>query len=298
MALDAAATLCHNNAVLGNSLAVGQRTLDSPSRNELVSNFLKSRRQGLSTKTIKFYNGYLNRSISVIGIHVTGQDITHFLNSLQCSGGGKHAYFRALRAFYRWLYSPRSGFNLKAEDNPMCTLDTPIREKRIMPSISEEQLEYLVSRAGNLRDECIIRLLFDSGMRLGEFTNISMLDIDWDSYTITVIGKGNKQRRAPFTERTARLVQVYLGDNHCDGNIWGLSTHGIETMLKRLGQDTGIRCNAHSFRRGFACLLRKAGVDTMTIKDLGRWDSLEMVQRYTRSVTFQDSLKFYKAPLS
>ena len=36
----------------------------------------------------------------------------------------------------------------------------------------------------------------------------------------------------------------------------------------------------------------------MTIKDLGRWESLEMVQRYTRSVTFQDSLKFYKAPLS
>ena len=47
-----------------------------------------------------------------------------------------------------------------------------------------------------------------------------------------------------------------------------------------------------------ACLLSMAGVDTMTIKDLGRWESLEMVQRYTRSVTFEDSLKFYKAPLS
>ena len=35
----------------------------------------------------------------------------------------------------------------------------------------------------------------------------------------------------------------------------------------------------------------------MTIKDLGRWESLEMVQRYTRSVTFEDSLRFYKPPL-
>jgi len=35
----------------------------------------------------------------------------------------------------------------------------------------------------------------------------------------------------------------------------------------------------------------------MTTKDLGRWESLEIVQRYTRSVTFQDSMKFYKAPL-
>lgn len=35
----------------------------------------------------------------------------------------------------------------------------------------------------------------------------------------------------------------------------------------------------------------------MTIKDLGRCKSLEMGQRYTRSVTFEDSLKFYKPPL-
>jgi heme-degrading monooxygenase HmoA len=32
----------------------------------------------------------------------------------------------------------------------------------------------------------------------------------------------------------------------------------------------------------------------MTIKDLSRWESLEMVQRYTRSVTFEDSMKHYK----
>jgi integrase len=69
-------------------------------------------------------------------------------------------------------------------------------------------------------------------------------------------------------------------------------------MLRRLGSCTGLPCNPHTFRRTFACLLRKAKLDVMTIKDLGRWESLEMVQRYTRSVTFSDSLKFYKAPLS
>lgn len=56
--------------------------------------------------------------------------------------------------------------------------------------------------------------------------------------------------------------------------------------------------NPDTFRKTFACLLRKAGVDTMTIKVLGRWESLEMAQRYTRSVTFDDSMKHYKAPLS
>ena len=49
--------------------------------------------------------------------------------------------------------------------------------------------------------------------------------------------------------------------------------------------------------RQFSTPVREKGIDTMTIKDLGRWESLEMVQRYTRSITFQDSMKFYKAPL-
>jgi site-specific recombinase XerD len=69
-------------------------------------------------------------------------------------------------------------------------------------------------------------------------------------------------------------------------------------MLRRLEAKSGITCNPHTFRRTFAVLLRKAGVDTMTIKELGRRESLEMVQRYTRSFSFQDSMKFYKSPLS
>ncbi len=60
----------------------------------------------------------------------------------------------------------------------------------------------------------------------------------------------------------------------------------------------GLSCNSHALGRTFACLLRKADIDTMTIRDLGRWEFLEMVQTYTRSVTFEDSLKHYRAPLS
>ncbi|MFC2047903.1 tyrosine-type recombinase/integrase [Chloroflexota bacterium] len=92
-------------------------------------------------------------------------------------------------------------------------------------------------------------------------------------------------------------MREWLIGYHPNGNIWGINKNGVQTMLVRLERQTGLPCNAHTFRRTFACLLRKAGVDTMTIKDLGRWESLEMVQRYTRSVSFQDSLRFYKAPL-
>jgi integrase len=69
-------------------------------------------------------------------------------------------------------------------------------------------------------------------------------------------------------------------------------------MLKRLERKTGIPCNPHVFRRSFATILRKDGVNSMVIKELGRWESNAMVQRYTRSFSFQDSMKFYRSPLS
>jgi integrase len=94
-------------------------------------------------------------------------------------------------------------------------------------------------------------------------------------------------------------LKTWLAEFEPGGDyIWGLNASGIAAVLRRLKAETGLPCNPHTFRRTFACLLRKSGVDTMTIKDLGRWESLEMVQRYTRSVTFEDSLRFYKAPLS
>jgi len=90
-----------------------------------------------------------------------------------------------------------------------------------MPSVTEGQLQILIYRVDNLRDECIPRLLFDSGMRLSELTNIKCADIDRGAQTITIIGKGNKQRRAPLTDKTGELLRLYLSDNHSEGNIWG-----------------------------------------------------------------------------
>ena len=99
-----------------------------------------------------------------------------------------------------------------------------------------------------------------------------------------------KESYAPFGQLTKQYLRDWLSVYQAVDNIWGITKWGKVLMLKSLKKKTGLPCNPHTFRRTFACLLRKAGVDTMTIKDLGRWESLEMVQRYTRSVTFQDGL--------
>jgi site-specific recombinase XerD len=111
------------------------------------------------------------------------------------------------------------------------------------------------------------------------------------------MGKGRKEAYAPFGSLTEAYLREWLAEYQPNGNIWGLNYWGITMMLKRLQARTGLTCNAHVFRRSFAVLLRKAGVDTMTIRDLGRWESVQMVERYTRSFGFSDAMKFYKAPL-
>jgi integrase/recombinase XerD len=253
---------------------------------DLLTAFIRYRREGLSLRTIEFYESCLTPFIK--GYPITSEGINRFLSSLTC-GNARLNYYKAITVFIHWLL--RMGH---IKDNPLAQVDKPKSAKRLLPSVTEKEIDILISAANNLRDKCIISLLADSGMRLTELINIKAGDIDWSTYTITIIGKGNKQRRAPFTERTAKLLQTYLADNHNQGNIWDMNRYGIQTMLRRLGNKIGIRCNAHSFRRGFACNLHRKGLSTLDIMHLGGWEDLDMVLKYTRSVTFEDCLKHYK----
>ena len=131
-------------------------------------------------------------------------------------------------------------------------------------------------------------------MRLSELANIKAQDINWESNTITIIGKGNKQRKAPFTNKTARMLKEVIARNHSSHNIWNINQYGIQQMLERLEKATGIKCNPHAFRRGFACNLHRKGLSTLSIMHLGGWEDLSMVLRYTKSVTFDDCLVHYR----
>ncbi len=263
---------------------------------DLLTKFLKSRRLGLSPRTIECYTGYINRARSVIGTGVTGQDIQRFLNSLPCSNGGKHAYYRVLRTFYRWLYSPKSGFELDPQRNPILLIDPPKVEKKILPSLTTEQVAYLIEQVECVRDKAIISLFGDSGLRLTELAAIKANDIDWDNRLIRVWCKGKKEAMAVYGTTTQKLLNAWLSEYSPNGgSIWGINKHGIEDMLKRLRAKTGLPCNAHTFRRTFASILAKRGIDSIHIMRLGRWESIQMVERYTRSVKFEDSLRLYRA---
>ena len=101
-----------------------------------------------------------------MSLRTTGQEISSFFNSLDCTNGGKNAYYRVLRVFYNWLYSPKSGYKLNPYDNPILCIDAPKVGKKILPSLTSEQVNFLIEQASCIRDKAIISLFADSGLRL------------------------------------------------------------------------------------------------------------------------------------
>ncbi len=223
-------------------------------------------------------------------------DINLYLSNLTCKNG-KNAYYRAIRAFCNWLY--RQSY---IKDNPITRVDPPKMTRIILPSLTREQVEYLIEQAESIRDKCIISLFADSGIRLNELLNIKESHIDWETNTVMIWGKGGKQRKAPFTKRTVELLKQVLKVNRVSqvsqnvyiSNIWGLHRRGIQIMLYRLQEKTELPCNPHTFRRTFASNLHRCGLDVEHIMRLGGWESLDMVLRYTRSVKFEESLRLYR----
>ena len=233
------------------------------------------------------------------------QDFETLPNSLQLSEwlgkrppGARKRLFETFRAFGRWLERKR------VMHNPWSDIDIPKVPIPVLKAPSPEDIRELFAYLDShyppelaLRNKAIISLFVESGLRLFELSSIKPEDINWSERTTQVWGKGQKEGKAPFGQTSEILLKQWLAVHQADGNIWGIDRAGIQVMLKRLHEATGITCNPHSFRRAFASILLKSGTDSLDIKRLGRWQNLEMVDRYCRSVQFEDSLKHYRSPL-
>jgi site-specific recombinase XerD len=215
-----------------------------------------------------------------IGKPVTAQAISAYLNSLSCDNG-RLKFYSCLRALCNWLY-----LNDYLTDNPIKKVAKPRIKEKILPTIIKEHLRMLLEHCRCERDKALILLLWYSGMRLSEATNVRASDFTWSEGTVTVLGKGNKYRKALAGNG---LVKQWFTEH----DSFELNKGGAQTMLKRLASDTGIHCNAHAFRRGFAVYQIKSGLSTRVVQALGGWETIAMVERYSKALTFDDALRLY-----
>ncbi|MFC1862114.1 tyrosine-type recombinase/integrase [Chloroflexota bacterium] len=245
--------------------------------NRLLNEFIISRPLGTSPRSIEAYHYTLD---NFVGYPITSQGISSYLSSLTC-GNGKAKFYSCLRALSRWLYH-----NSYIPENVIEKVSPPKTQKRLLPAVSKEQLDTLLAHCHCERDKALISFLWHSGTRLSEATNMRAKDFDWQNGIVIVLGKGNRYRKCLAGNGR---VRKWFGTH----DSFEINKGGAQTMLKRLKAESGIQCNAHSFRRGFCVHQVKSGLSTRVVQSLGGWERITMVEHYSKSLGFDDALELY-----
>ncbi|MBQ6825915.1 MAG: tyrosine recombinase XerC [Clostridia bacterium] len=201
-----------------------------------------------------------------------------------------------LRIFFKYL----SANTHQIDQNPALLLESP-KVKQSLPKhlTLEDSIELLNSVEGNnaKRDFCILTLFLNCGLRLSELCSLNINDIKSDN-TMTVTGKGNKERIVYLNEACINAINDYLAVRPRDNlpvtekNALFISRnhrrisnktvqHIVKTYLEKSGLG-GMGYSTHKLRHTAATLMYQHGnVDIRVLKDILGHASLGTTQIYT-----------------
>jgi integrase/recombinase XerC len=203
-------------------------------------------------------------------------------------------YFGILRTFFRWMLDEGV-----ITASPLESIAPPVaRADQIQPFTTAE-IEALLTEAKRTlharRDEAIMLLLYDTGIRASELCALSVDDLDLSGRRCTVLGKGNKHRALYFGRRTAKALWQYLRESPREGDeplfvsdrgtLAGeaLTRSGLAQLVRRVGRTAKLRakrCSPHTFRHTFAIQFLRAGGNVFSLKEILGHTTLAMVNRY------------------
>jgi len=162
---------------------------------------------------------------------------------------------------------------------------------------SEATRKYLESndKVEKMRDVIIIELLFATGVRVSELSGLKIENIDLNSWSVKILGKGNKERLIqvcnPDTKRMLNRYHHYFKEKiQLSGGYFlvnrlhkQLSEQSIRLTVKKYSKKAGILRNItpHVFRHSFATLLLEKSVDIKYIQHLLGHSSIVTTQIYT-----------------
>ncbi|WP_458612048.1 tyrosine-type recombinase/integrase [Mycobacterium sp. C3-094] len=200
----------------------------------------------------------------------------------------------ALRRFAAWLVDEG-----EIDANPLIDLKPPKLDTKVTDALTDEQLKRLIAACKgkeliDRRDEAIVRLMSETGLRAGEVLGMGTDDVDLGRGLATVRrGKGGKGRVVPFGPQTASAIDRYTRARRthrlaATGALWlggggqQFGYHGLNTALKRRAQAAGIeKFHLHLMRHTAATRWLRAGGSEQGLMSVAGWSTRSMLDRYT-----------------
>lgn len=292
----------------------GLHLVESPPTSGLersVEEYLTAcRARGLAPRTVNLSYGWPLRRVFLpwareeglrVPADVTPAALRRFATHLMDSPGRNgvlskhsvHTYLRSVNQWARWAAAEGE----EVADGARAQLP---RLPRALPDVlSWAEIASLEAAASTERDRLIVRLLADTGMRVGELVGLRLKDLvkrDRGSF-LRVTGKGGRDREVPlvprlairlerFTQKTrpkdTRSDRVFLGlrRSATTGQYEPLTVSGVEQLIRELAERCGMskRVHPHLFRHSFITNAISQGMDSVLVSRIVGHVNLDMIQ--------------------
>lgn len=210
----------------------------------------------------------------------------------------------ATKSFYKYLVTQKyikanPASNITALKSPK-RLPAFVEKDKILLLCNKFDVEGVSNKFQQKRNQLMMELFYQTGIRLNELVNIKMKDIDFGRLEIKIHGKRNKDRMLPITQLLANLIHEYIqvmGQTFNSLHEYLLLTDKGEKLYPKfayrmvnfyLNQVTSLnKRSPHVLRHTFATHLLNNGADLNAVKELLGHASLSSTQVYTHNTITQ-----------
>ena len=208
----------------------------------------------------------------------------------------------SIRTFYKFLFRERY-----IDANPALSLSAPKRPKSLPKFLTPEEVEQILNNVkidtpAGFRNRVILELLWATGMRVSELSNLNFGDLNMEENEIRVFGKGAKERIVLMSDRAKGYLQQYINSarkliapNYDIGEInddtplvinntgYRLQNKTIRKVINEIVEKIELpkKVTPHVFRHSFATKLIENGADLRVVQELLGHAGISNTQIYT-----------------
>lgn len=219
------------------------------------------------------------------------------LAALEISAFTQARIISGIKAFFKYLM-----YEDIIDEDPAALLQAPKLGRKLPDTLSYHEITRLLEgielgKPEGHRNRAIIEVLYSSGLRVSELTDLKIGNIYMDIGFLRVVGKGNKERLVPIGKDALKYLKLYLDEirrhqTPAKGHeeFVFLNRRGkkltrvmIFIMIKNLAQEVGIAKNIspHTFRHSFATHLIEGGADLRAVQEMLGHESITTTEIYT-----------------